>query len=261
MSDLQVNNIHLRYQSKAVVRGASLSLASGQVGVIVGANGCGKSTLLKAIAKLHPLDEGQIVLNGRNTRLMSNQQMARQVSLLPQSANAPEGMTVGMLVRYGRYPYQGLFRSWSKTDDLAVRLSMDKLGVLEFENRRLDELSGGQRQRCWLAMILAQDTPLVLLDEPTSMLDLGHQIEVLEQIKGLAQMGKSVLLVLHDLALAVRYADQIFAMNEGQIICSGTAQEIVTAELIKMLYGVDADIMYTPDHMPLVVPQRLALIQ
>ncbi len=260
MSNLQINNVHIRYQSKKVVRGASLSLAAGQVGVIVGANGCGKSTLLKAIAKLKPVDEGQIVLNGQNIMLMSNQQMARQVSLLPQSASAPEGMTVGMLVRYGRFPYQGLFRSWSKADDLVVRSSMGKLGVIEFENRPLDELSGGQRQRCWLAMILAQDTPLVLLDEPTSMLDLGHQIEVLEQIKALAQMGKSVLLVLHDLALAVRYADQIFAMHEGQIICSGSSQETVTSELIKTLYDVDADIMYTPDNMPLVVPQRLSSI-
>ena len=256
MNLLEVRDVSVSYADAAIVQQVSLRLAEGQMGVLVGANGCGKSSLLRSIARLHALDAGQVLVAGHDVWQLSAKQAARHIALLPQTPYVPEGMIVGNLVRYGRYPHQGLFRSWSVQDEETVQRCMRQMNVLDLQHRRLDELSGGQRQRCWIAMVLAQDTPLIELDEPTSMLDLGHQLEVLDQISHLRDLGKSVLVVLHDLSLAIRYADVLFAMKTGRIIAEGAPQQIVSPKLIEQLYGVQAQIEYDGLGDPYVVPHK-----
>lgn len=245
----------------AAVDGVDLTVPSGQVAAIVGPNGCGKSTLLRSISRLHKPSSGTVRAGDEDVWRLTQRRAAHRIALLAQSPQAPEAVTVAGLVRYGRHPHQGLFRQWSREDEAAVREALEATGTTDLSSRRLDHLSGGQRQRCWLAMVLAQQTPIVLLDEPTSALDLGHAVEVLSLVREVAAAGRTVVMVLHDLASAARYADTVVAMNAGKIVANGPAREVVTAELVKELYGIDADILQAPgDGSPVVVPTMTARV-
>ncbi|CDG83712.1 ABC transporter ATP-binding protein [Janthinobacterium agaricidamnosum] len=252
---LTVRDLHACHQKTPVLHGIDLSIEPGKVTVIVGPNGCGKSTLLRCMARLHQPSQGSVRLGADDLWRMRPQQAARRLALLPQAPQAPEGISVAGLVSYGRHPHQGLLRQWSADDERAVREAMQAADVTALAQRPLEQLSGGQRQRCWLAMVLAQETPLLLLDEPTSMLDLGHQVDVLNRIRQLAAAGRGVVMVLHDLMAAARYADTLVALRDGRVLASGAAREIVTPQLVRQLYQVDADVLSAPgDGAPVVVP-------
>ncbi|MGW0608394.1 ABC transporter ATP-binding protein [Streptomyces sp. NPDC002644] len=252
---LEVQGLVAGYAGHRVVDGVDLSVPAGKVVAIVGPNGCGKSTLLRSVARLHEPESGTVRVGDEDVRRMKRRTAARRIGLLPQAPTAPEAVTVAGLVRYGRHPHQGLLRQWSREDEAAVRAALEATGTLELAGRRVDRLSGGQRQRCWLAVVLAQQTPVVLLDEPTSALDLGHAVEVLELIREVAAAGRTVVMVLHDLALAARYADTVVAMKSGKVVAEGAPRDVVTAALVKDLYGIDADILTAPgDGSPVVVP-------
>lgn len=231
---------------RRVIEALSLTLTPGAVTAIVGPNGCGKSTLLNTLARILMPEQGQVILNGHDIQQLPSREVAQQLALLPQETQAPEGMTVEDLVRFGRQPHQGLFQQWSQEDQTAVQAALSAADLLPLRYASLDQLSGGQRQRAWIAMTIAQSTPLLLLDEPTSALDLGHQIEVFELIRRLASQGRTVAMVVHDLLSACRYADQLVAMVAGEVIAHGPPGEILTPELVFQLYRVHCDIIEDP---------------
>nr|WP_202540657.1 ABC transporter ATP-binding protein [Streptomyces sp. SID4937] len=232
-----------------------MTVGSGQVVAIVGPNGCGKSTLLRCVARLHQPHSGRVFAGDADVWQLRQRDAAHRIALLPQAPQAPEAVTVAGLVRYGRHPHQGLFRQWSHEDEEAVTRALEATGTTGLADRRLDQLSGGQRQRCWLAMALAQETPIVLLDEPTSALDIGHAVEVLDLVREVAAQGRTIVMVVHDLAGAARYADTLVAMRAGRIVASGPPREIVDADLVRELYGIEAEILTaTSDGAPVVVP-------
>jgi iron complex transport system ATP-binding protein len=256
-ADLATRELDLGYGDVAVVRELSLRLPRGQVTAIVGPNGCGKSTLLGALARVHAPSAGAVLLDGRDLASLRPRDAARRIGLLPQQAEAPDGLTVRDLVRYGRHPHQGLLRQWSPEDAAAVHRALVAADLLDLAERSLDTLSGGQRQRAWIAMVVAQETDVVLLDEPTSALDLGHQLEVLELVEGLAAEGRTVVLVLHDLSTACRYADNLVAMRDGRVVAEGPPSVVVTPELVRDLYGVEAAVLSDPaTGSPVVCPIR-----
>lgn len=255
MTRLLVENLHVSHRQHTVLRNINLRVQQGQLVAIVGPNGCGKSTLLRSIARLHKPSKGSIHIDGGNVWTLRPSSAAKRLAFLPQSPQAPQGITARTLAQHGRHPHQGLFRQWSAFDEQIVDEALAATGVSAFCDTPLEELSGGQRQRCWLAMALAQDTPLLLLDEPTSMLDLGHQVEVLDQIKHLTRTGHSIVIVLHDLSLAARYADLLVAMNQGEIVATGKPSDIVTPQLVQQLYGIEAEVFYGPNQKtPTVAP-------
>lgn len=254
---LEVERLVAGYPGLRAVDEVDLEVGTGRVAVIVGPNGCGKSTVLRAVARLHRPESGRVRVDGQDLWSLPPREAARRIALLPQTPQAPEALTVAALARYGRHPHQGLFRQWSGKDAAAVADALAATGLEALADRRLDRLSGGQRQRAWLAMALAQEAPLMLLDEPTSMLDLGHQVEVLELAKGLAGDGRTLVLVLHDLISAARYADHLVAMKEGRVVAAGPPDTVVTPELVHDLYGVDAQVLRAPDDdAPVVVARR-----
>ncbi|MFF3109466.1 ABC transporter ATP-binding protein [Kitasatospora sp. NPDC057904] len=241
---------------RPVLDGVDLAVPAGRVVAVVGPNGCGKSTLLRAVARLHRPDAGRVLVGGEDVWRLRPRRAAHRVALLPQSPQAPEAVTVAGLVRYGRHPHQGLFRQWSAEDERRTAHALRATGVEALADRRLDRLSGGQRQRCWLAMVLAQDAPVVLLDEPTSALDLGHAVEVLELVREVAAGGRTVVMVLHDLAAAARYADLLVALRDGAVVASGPPREVVDPDLVRALYDVDTDVLPAPaDGAPVIVPR------
>ena len=230
-------------------------MLEGELTVILGPNACGKSTLLKALARVNPLKGGKVFLDGLPLSKMKSRSIAQILAMLPQTPEAPTGLTVADVVARGRYPHQSLLRSWSEKDEAACVEAMEAANVLELSERPIEALSGGQRQRVWIAMTLAQQTPLILLDEPTTYLDITHQIEVLNLTKKLHSEGHTVAVVLHDLNLAFRYATHAVLMKEGRIIAQGDPQEIVTAELIQEVFDLESVICDDPcTGTPLVVP-------
>ncbi|CAO1666917.1 ABC transporter [Halomonas sp. NYA30] len=247
MPSLATQSLGMSYGARLVIEGLNISLPSGQVTAIVGPNGCGKSTLLAGLARLHKPDSGAVLLDGADIQLLPTRQLATQLALLPQEAVAPEGLTVTELIRFGRQPHQGWLRQWSAEDQRVVQHALAAAGLEQLADRPIDALSGGQRQRAWIAMTIAQQTPLLLLDEPTSALDLGHQIEVFELVKHLAHHGRTVVMVLHDLASACRYADHLIAMREGQIVAEGPPVTVVTQDLVRTLYQVECTLLTDPD--------------
>ena len=245
------------YGRTTIVDGVDLQIPTGKVSVIVGANACGKSTLLKTIARLLPTQSGAVLLDGQAIDRLPTKDLARTLGLLPQQPVAPEGIAVADLVGRGRHPHQKMFRSWSADDDRAVTEALAATGVLDLADRAVDELSGGQRQRVWIAMALAQQTDILLLDEPTTFLDVSHQIEVLDLLTDLnAQRGTTIVMVLHDINLAARYSDHLFALRAGRLVASGPPAEVVTSELVRDVFDLDATVITDPvSGTPLVLPR------
>lgn len=255
--DLRAQNLRLGYSETDIVHDLDVQIPDGRITVIVGANACGKSTLLRGLARLLPPRSGEVILDGTSMQDMKSIDVARVLGLLPQSPVAPDGITVADLVGRGRYPHQGWFRRWSTEDDIAVASALEATGTSDLADRNIAELSGGQRQRVWVAMALAQDTDLLLLDEPTTFLDINHQIELLDLMTDLnRQSGKTIVIVLHDLNLACRYADQIIAMKHGSIVASGSPREVITAELVTEVFDLTCEVVPDPvSGTPMVVPR------
>ncbi|WP_438870969.1 ATP-binding cassette domain-containing protein [Paractinoplanes deccanensis] len=245
----------LSYDRADIVTGLSVEIPDGSFTVIVGPNACGKSTLLRGLSRLLTPSAGRIVLDGREITSYPAKEVARRLGLLPQTAIAPEGITVADLVARGRYPHQNLLRQWSGADEQAVREALDATGTTGLAPRLVDELSGGQRQRVWVAMVLAQQTGLLLLDEPTTYLDIAHQVELMELFRTLNREGRTIVAVLHDLNHAARYASHIIAMRDGRILAEGPPGEVVTADRVEEVFGLPNVVI--PDPVtggPLVVP-------
>ena len=254
-SRLVAERLELRYDDRVVVTGLDLAVPDGRFSVIVGPNACGKSTLLRALARILKPASGQVLLDGRAIHQQPAKAVARTLGMLPQSAVAPETITVLDLVGRGRFPHQSLLRQWSDADQDAVEKAMAAAGVTELAERPVDELSGGQRQRAWLAMVLAQQTELLLLDEPTTFLDITHQLDVLDLCADLRDGGSTIVAVLHDLNHACRYADHLVAMVDGRIVASGAPDDVVTPELVAEVFGLDCTVIPDPaTGTPMVVP-------
>lgn len=255
-SRLAGRGLQVGYDQRAVLHELDIDIPDGSFTVIVGPNACGKSTLLRSLARLLKPSEGAVLLDGRAIESYSAKDVARVVGLLPQSSIAPDGITVVDLVSRGRFPHQKLLRQWSEVDERAVRSAMAATSVLDLATWPVDELSGGQRQRVWVAMALAQQTPLLLLDEPTTFLDIAHQVELLDLFARLNRdSGRTLVAVLHDLNQASRYADNLLAMKDGRVVAQGAPRDIVTAELVFEVFGLRSRIIPDPESgTPLVIP-------
>ncbi|WP_031141801.1 MULTISPECIES: ABC transporter ATP-binding protein [Streptomyces] len=253
---LSAENVTLAYDQRVIAEQLSVEIPDHSFTVIVGPNACGKSTLLRALSRMLKPSEGRVLLDGQVIQSMPAKKVARTLGLLPQSSVAPDGITVADLVGRGRYPHQGILRQWSAEDERVVQESMRQTGVAGLGDRYVDELSGGQRQRVWIAMALAQQTPLLLLDEPTTYLDIQHQIDVLDLCAELhEEQGRTLVAVLHDLNHAARYATHLIALREGRVVAEGAPKDIVTAELVEEVFGLRCQVIDDPETgTPLVVP-------
>ncbi|WP_374773335.1 ABC transporter ATP-binding protein [Streptomyces sp. NBC_01310] len=253
---LTAENVTLGYDQRVIAENLSVEIPDNSFTVIVGPNACGKSTLLRALSRMLKPSAGRVLLDGQAIGSMPAKKVAKTLGLLPQSSIAPDGITVADLVSRGRYPHQGLLRQWSAEDERVVNESMASTGVAELADRAVDELSGGQRQRVWIAMALAQQTPLLLLDEPTTYLDIQHQIDVLDLCAELhEEQGRTLVAVLHDLNHAARYATHLIAMRGGEVVAEGPPAEVVTAELVEKVFGLRCQIIDDPETgTPLVIP-------
>lgn len=254
-SEVEVRRLRAGYPGTVVIPDLSLTLPAGRVTAIVGANGCGKSTLLRTIGRLLPPMAGEVWVDGRSVDCGSRRAFARRVAALAQGSLPPEGVLVEDLVATGRFPHQTLFRQWSERDEVAVAESLQRCGIAALADRPLETLSGGQRQHAWMAMTLAQDAAVLLLDEPTTFLDIAHQLELLNLIRSLCAEGRTVVMALHDLNLAAHYADVIVAMRDGEVVASGPPQDVLTAGLIRAVFAIDARICTNPrSGRPYVLP-------
>ncbi|MBP2333557.1 ABC transporter ATP-binding protein [Corynebacterium freneyi] len=253
---LHADRLRVGYGNHEVLRDVSVTLPAGKLTVVVGPNGCGKSTLLKSCARLVPLRGGTVILDGRDIHRLPTKAVARKLGLLPQAPSAPDGLLVSDLVALGRHPHRSLTRPWDGDDERAVARALALTRMDGFADEEVDALSGGQRQRAWIAMALAQDTEVLLLDEPTTYLDLATCIEVLELIRDLHRdHGKTVGVVLHDLLLAARYADETVVMRDGAVVAAGRPGEVFTVDLLRDVFGLDAVLLEDPvSDRPLIVP-------
>lgn len=244
---LEASRLTLAYEQREVVHDLSLEIPAGKITTIVGANACGKSTLLRGLARLLQPQSGAVLLDGEAVHKLPTKDVARRMGLLPQSPVAPDGLTVEDLVGRGRYPHQGFFNRWSSADQLVVDAALESTDMTDLRERPVDELSGGQRQRAWIAMSLAQDTPIMLLDEPTTYLDLAHQIEVLDLLSELNENdGRTIVMVLHDVNQAARYSDHVVAIHEGRVHSQGQPAEIVTERMLLEVFGLAAKVVRDP---------------
>ena len=253
---LTIEDLTLGYGDRTVVEGLDLVVPAGKVTAIIGPNACGKSTLLRSMSRLLAPRAGQVLLDGKAVHRIPARQLARTLGLLPQSPIAPEGITVADLVGRGRHPHQSIFSRWSAEDDAAVAAALDATETAELADRSVDELSGGQRQRVWIAMALAQQTDLLLLDEPTTFLDVSHQIEVLDLLTDLNRSrGTTVVMVLHDLNLAARYADHLVALTGGRLHAAGRPEEVLTEQTVRTVFGMENMVITDPSSgKPLMIP-------
>ena len=243
---LYTEQITLAYDGPTIIRELDVAIPTGKITALVGPNGCGKSTLLRGLARLLNPKSGCVYLDGKAIPRLPTAELAKEIGILPQSPTAPEGLTVRELVAQGRYPHQGWFRQWSQDDERITQEALAITNMLELADRPLDTLSGGQRQRAWIAMALAQETDILLLDEPTTYLDLAYQLEVLDLLQELNLAGRTIVMVLHDLNQACRYAHHIIALCQGKIWAQGTPQEVLTAEMLADVFHVDAHIVSDP---------------
>ncbi|MDR5701821.1 ABC transporter ATP-binding protein [Agromyces aerolatus] len=253
---LAAEGVTLGYDGRRVIEGLDVALPPGRITAIVGPNACGKSTLLRGLARLHPLEAGRVTLDGEDLTRMPRRDVARRVGVLPQSSIAPDGVRVADLVGRGRYPHQGWFGRHSSDDDAVVAEALAATGVADLADRPIDELSGGQRQRVWIAMVLAQKTDVVLLDEPTTFLDVTHQLELLDLLTSLnRERGTTVVMVLHELNLAARYADHLVVMSAGAIVAEGAPRDVLTSEIVQRAFGLSARVIPDPvSGSPMIVP-------
>ena len=253
---LQAAGLSTGYGERKIIEGLELAIPDGSFTVIIGPNGCGKSTLLRSLARLIKPTAGAVLLDGTDIAATKTKELARTIGLLPQSSVAPEGITVVDLVSRGRHPHQSVLRRWGERDEAAVREALSRTRLTDLSTRVVDELSGGQRQRVWIAMALAQQTPLLLLDEPTTYLDIAHQIDVLDLCTELHREGRTLVAVLHDLNQAARYATHLIAMKQGRIVTQGPPSAVVTTEFVQEVFGVQARIVPDPETgTPLIVPR------
>ena len=257
-SGVVASSITVGYGERTIIRDLSATFPAGKITTIVGPNGCGKSTLLRAMSGLLDLNTGTVRVNNQDITAMKGKEVARLLGVLPQSPVAPEGLLVSDLVARGRHPHQAWFRQWSSTDEGAVLEALEQTDSKDLANRTLDELSGGQRQRVWISMVLTQNTDILFLDEPTTYLDLATSVDILELVEDLCQrLGRTVVMVLHDLNLAVRYSDYLVVMNEGQVMASGSPSEIITAELLQRAFDLRARVIEDPETGdPLIIPLK-----
>ena len=252
---LSAREVTVGYGGEPVLPSLSLDVLPGDFMVIVGPNGCGKSTLLKSLARVNRPSSGRIDLDGEDVHRMRGRQVARRISLLPQSAAAPEGITVAELVARGRHPHHTLLKQWSTSDEQAVAEALERTQLTALADTSVDSLSGGQRQRVWVAMVLAQDTEVILLDEPTTFLDIAHQYELLELFADLNAEGRTIVAVLHDLNQAARFASRLVVMRDGHIHGDGAPADVVTGDLVREVFGLGADVVDDPQSgTPMVVP-------
>jgi iron complex transport system ATP-binding protein len=255
---LAAEGVTLAYGDDVVVDGLDLALTDGSLTAVVGPNGCGKSTLLRALGRLLRPTSGQVLLDGRSIARTPTRDVARTLGLLPQTPQAPDGLTVADLVARGRHPHQSWARRWSREDEAAVAEALEWTGMAALADRPVDALSGGQRQRAWISLALAQGTDMLLLDEPTTYLDLAHQVDVLELVARLhAERGRTVVVVLHDLNLAARHAQRLVAMRDGRLVASGAPAEVLTEQLLADVFDLEARVVPDPvTGTPMVVPVR-----
>ncbi|RLP82458.1 ABC transporter ATP-binding protein [Mycetocola lacteus] len=252
---LRTDAVSIGYDRRVISSELSVEIPDGSFTVIVGPNACGKSTLLRSLARLITPSEGTVLLDGGDIAKLGTKELARRLGLLPQTSIAPDGIRVADLVARGRYPHQGLFTRWSAADEAAVSAALAATKTTELADRLVEELSGGQRQRVWVAMVLAQETGAVLLDEPTTYLDIAHQIDVLELFRDLNQGGQTLVAVLHDLNHAARYATHVIAMKDGAVRASGTPTEVITEELVEDVFSLPCRVITDPvTGSPLVIP-------
>jgi iron complex transport system ATP-binding protein len=253
---LTTRNLTLAYDRATIIQDLNVAIPAQQITALVGPNGCGKSTLLKGLARLLKPQSGVVYLDSEPIFKLSTKAVAKRLGMLPQSPIAPEGLTVRELVAQGRYPHQTWFQQWSQADEQFTEQALDITGMTELGDRPLDSLSGGQRQRAWIAMALAQNTEILLLDEPTTFLDLAHQIEILDLLYDLNQtQERTVVMVLHDLNQACRYADYLIAMREGKIYAQGLPAEVMTVDIVRSVFGIKSRIVKDPvTETPMCVP-------
>ncbi|MBX2849379.1 MAG: ABC transporter ATP-binding protein [Acidiferrobacterales bacterium] len=252
---LVVEYLSAGYKKKQVLNEVSLNFPEGEFTTLMGANGCGKTTLLHAISGLIPVQSGQVLFNSESLLTLSRKGVAKRLALLPQVATSPAGLTARELIMQGRFPWQSWWRQWSEQDEKAVNEAVEVTGVSDYLDRPLDQLSGGQRQRCWIAMTLAQDSPVLLLDEPTTYLDVAHQAELMNLISSLKSKGKTIIAVLHDLNQAATYSDRLVMMKAGQVYCEGEVETVFTKDNLKQVFGLDAHIVRDPHNdNPIALP-------
>ncbi|GAQ51022.1 ABC transporter ATP-binding protein [Streptomyces acidiscabies] len=252
---LAARGVTVGYGSRTVIDDLDVAVPPGVITTIIGPNGCGKSTLLRTLSRLLKPTKGSVVLDGDDIARLKTRDVAKKLGLLPQAPVAPEGLTVSDLVARGRHPHQSWLRQWSSDDAEVVEKALAMTGVLDLADRPVDSLSGGQRQRVWISMTLAQGTDLLLLDEPTTYLDLAHAVDVLDLVDDLHESGRTVVMVLHDLNLAIRYSDNLVVMRDGAILAQGHPRDVVTAELLDDAFGLKALVIDDPvGDRPMIVP-------
>lgn len=243
MEAINIKNLSVAYENNTIIKGMDLSVPKGKISIIIGANGCGKSTLLKTIARINKPKNGDIFINNKNIKKVKEKDIAKEVAFLPQGPVCPEGLTVRELVAFGRFPYQKIIGGLNSHDKEVIEWAIKETGLSEFADREVENLSGGQRQRAWIAMVLAQETKIIMLDEPTTYLDMSYQLEVLEVLQKLnKEKNITVVIVLHELNNACRFADNIVGLKEGKIVCEGKPIDVINKETLKNIYGIDASI-------------------
>lgn len=256
MEKIQTDSLTLSYGDRIIIDELDLTIPKGEITVFIGANGCGKSTLLRSMARLLKPKGGSVLLSGTDIAKLPTKEVAKRMAILPQSPTAPEGLSVLQLVKQGRYPHQTWMKQWSKEDEDIVKKALEATGMLDFMDRPVDELSGGQRQRAWIAMTLAQDTDILLLDEPTTYLDMTHQIEILDLLFDLNEKeGRTILMVLHDLNLACRYAHHIVAIRDQKVYAQGQPEIVINCKLVQDVFDMNCEVTVDPLFgTPLCIP-------
>lgn len=259
MNSIKTENLSIAYGNFEIVKDLNLNIPKGKITTIIGANGCGKSTILKTIARILQAKSGVIYLNDSEIQGLSSKSIAKKMAVLPQGPQAPNGLTVGELVAYGRFPHQSGFGKLMKEDREKIDWALKIIGMDEFKDRPIESLSGGQRQRVWIAMALAQETEILLLDEPTTYLDLAHQLEILQLLEKLnKEQGRTIVMVIHELNNAARFADYMVGIKDGNIVCKGTPKEIMTKDNLRKIFNIEAEVVIEPiNNKPVCITYNL----